>query len=407
MIPDIIKGDTLQALVDEVQPDPVLYLSNMFPEQNYPEEIIRWQVYTGDPGMAPIVARGVQSPKWKGGGIHEVAMRGFVISEKMDHNEEDINRTEVKDPMKKKAAERLLLDKTEDLLSRSRKTREYIASQIICNRGVVAYKDQYGTEMNIDFNLPDDHVITDLGTDKEWGTGADREPALDCYGMKRKIQQRAGSQLSAVLMNSDTFAKRLVNDAKIQTALHKDKYGMPGKDNLFTKPIETLTWYLDIPIQIYDLTMPLAINIVGRTDASNYTLEDVSKLKVGSQIAFRKATTSEAAAEHWSTITAIDTDTRVVTIADAASAVYVPGRDIVQVEVPFLQDDWVIFMCNKVNNRPIMKWYNSPLGLGSAKYGLRMESWESKDPDVVVTRAQWMGLWALEYPKALGAIYVG
>ena len=82
------------------------------------------------------------------------------------------------------------------------------------------------------------------------------------------------------------------------------------------------------------------------------------------------------------------------------------GVDIVKAQIPFLKDNRIVFASGHAKGNDIVEWIDSPVGMGVSRYGEIGYSWIKEDPDLIYTRIQRHGLWALKNTTAIGTLDV-
>jgi len=407
VIPEILNKTSVDEIFRQVEIDEALWFLSNFPSKTHPEEIISWLIYVGDKGMAPVIRRGTQSPNWKGDGLYEMMMRGALISEKIDFSEEDINKCQAKDPLRKQAAEYVILEKTEELANRNNRRTDWLASQIFFNNGIVSYRDKFGTVWNLDYQIPESHVVPDLGVNREWGTGSARTPLQDIKDMKRRIKLDSGGKVTKMFVNSRTITNRLFADEKIQALLQNNAFSVGP--NLLTQTNEALSRYLDnTEIVEYDEYIPYSMNLVSRIDASNYIVDEPYILKPGTEVKFMRTddTGLKLFQEELNVIANVNVVNGQITLETPLIKTFDQRDDKIRAIIPFLPDDRVVLFAEKAGGKKVMSWIDAPVGIPT-KYGLQSKTWINTDPDVVFTRAQRLGLWALYNNQCFGVIDVG
>jgi len=407
MIPDFLKQPSLDAIVETTPVPDEYYFSKRFKSEDSPEETLRWKVIHGDQGMAPIINRGAQSPKYKGAGVSEILTQGAVISEKASHKEADINRALSKDKQKQKIAEKILLGQEEDLLNRNRLRREWMAANPIFNKGKFHYVDDDGVNFQFDYNIASELQVQLTGNDV-WLTGSERTPIADCRKMIKAIKRRSGGVVNIVFINSETMDEKIAADPTIQSLLQKSAFGGPGSEAILSAdPTKILTTLFGVPFYSYDNEYPVTLYIQQRTDAATYTVNNAGLVSEGTEVIIQRVDPNQKVQEEVRTIDSINVGTNKIVLDSGTVGTYIAGRDILQARVPFLKKNRLVFMAEKVRNKDVMTWINSPVGLGAVRYGERLESKENWDPDEIFSRVQNMGIWALMHSQVIGTLDIG
>jgi len=400
-IPKILKAPSLEAIVMDTPEDGETYFNKTYGEKDSPDAIIKFEVIHGSSGMAPMIDRGSPSPVYKGGGASEVQVRGGVISEKIYITEEESNECLSNDPHKKRIAEELILEKVEGLIRRNGMRKEWMGSQVYFNNGVVSYHDKRGTRFTVDFKIPTENMIT-LATNFKWATGTTRNPLKDVSYMQSTVK-RSGGTVTKVFATTNTINEKIRDDANIRDLIKTSAF--PMKNNLYTQTPECLSEFLGVQLQPYDETFRLDLTIMRIVDTTNIIVDDATGLRVGTKCWLVRVDENEEEKVEAATIASVNTTTNNVEFTAAVStSSYIANQDMLQCEVPFCPENRLVFVAEKVKGDPIMKWYNAPIGFGANRYGVQVESWDRREPDVIITRAQRNGIWALKYPKAIASL---
>ena len=400
VIPKILKQASCESIDKAMPPEQTQYFNNRFKSTSYPKKDIKFMTYHGDPGMAPMTHRGVQAPTFKGGGVSEVSMQGALINEKIMYSEEEVNDVlNAGDPVLRQAAEMVLLQKVEDLSTRNDLRKDWLGSQLFFNDGVISYIGEDGTKIYIDYKIPDANK-TALTSSLIWGTGADREVAQDCADIKKQVR-RCGGPVSKVFINSDTLNSKLRDDTAIQAWVAKSAH--PMKANIFTNPLAVMREFLDIPLEINDDYTTLSLILTGQADSTHISVNDATGLTAGTDFWVVRVNGDREEYEEKGTIDSISGNT--ITVTSAMSGTFTPNADIVMAEVPYLADNKLVFVAEKVKGKDIMDWKDAPLGFKS-QFGKQFKTWGVEDPDNILTRCQRLGIWALKYPGAIASITV-
>jgi len=395
VIPEVLHKKAVDATFEQTSVPDIFHFLSTFGESNSPDELIEWLVFVGDHGMAPVVRRSAQSPIYAGEGIFKMATKGAAIKEKTFHSEEDVNKCLSSDPVRAKAAMKIILSKNEQLARRNMRRQDWLASQIFFNRGVVNYQDKEGSVWTLDYQVPDSHYKK-LSGGTVWGDGADRNPLKDVTDAQQRIKVDSGGTVSAMFINSRTLADRLSGDEDIQKLLQANAF-YQGQ-NLLTNPEGALSAYLKVmKIIKYDEFMPYSMKIINRVDASTYQVDDPWAVVPGSEVVFKSTdrTGQKLYKDELGVIASIDLTTSQIVLENPLTKIFNQRDDKIHASIPFLQDDRIILMAETIPDGAVCEWINSPMGIPT-KYGLQSKTWEEPDPDGVFVRAQNLGLWALK-----------
>lgn len=404
-IPRELMNETIDGVIDRTPDDSPMPLTARYgakPGKSSSGEI-KYSVVHGDPGMAPIISRGTQSPLSRGGGVSEIKMTGALISEKMATTEEQVNKLVDAPPRLKGALMVEQADRFRNLIQRNRTTREWMLSQIFFNQGEMIYRDQRGAPFSIDYNFPESLSRQLLGNDI-WGTGSTREPVKDFRDMMKKVKQHSGSPVTEVYINSETLTTRFSDDTALQALLAASSH--PLGVNILTDPAGVMKQLFNVPqLIVYDETFTNVYEVLGKPAADKLTLANAAHaLEVGSLLTVHSGDTEAQAIV--SEMVVADVSGDVVTMEDAIPNDLRIGVDIVKAQIPFLKDNRIVFASGHAKGNDIVEWIDSPVGMGVSRYGEIGYSWIKEDPDLIYTRIQRHGLWALKNTTAIGTLDV-
>jgi len=409
-IPKFFQSDTLEVLKAGMEVPKEYHLSQLFSgDKKANTDIVTFLMQVFDDGMAPIISKYQQTPKYKGGGFYEMEMKGFRIGQKVDNHQQDIIDAFSDDPDIRQIAEDNLLTDIESLNRRILKRKEWVASQICFRGGEINYSDEEGGELHMDYQLLPELYVKKTGTGV-WLTGTDRKPLSDVEDMKTRISKRTGASVTHVFTTSDTMKKYVAADDDIIDLFKKSNFGFDGSEGILrAKPVELLSGYLDIPITIYDHSIRLTVNIIQRVDAKNYVVNDATALTAGTEVLFQKVGAKYKDVSEIGVISAVDLLTNTITLPTDTAGLYKNG-DILQVSVPFMPEGRFVFIADKIDGRPLLEWRDTPYAIlksgggfsggnpGQAferKWGVTLDGRDTWDPDSAVTRGQLHGLWTL------------
>jgi len=407
VLPQILRDPVIKEVFNGTKVDESLYFVNTFPTSEYYETILRWLVYTGSTGLAPIIARGTQSPEFRGGGTWEAWMQGLLISEKFRYSELDVNAAKSTDPVKAKIASNVLLEQIEELKRRNDRRRDWLFSQVFFNAGKISYRDDEGSEFDVDYQMPPTHYIADLGLNREWGVGSARDPIGDINTGVKRIVRDAGAKKTDIRMfiTSGTLAQRLQQDANIRTELQANAFG-GAQPSLLIDPVGALTTYFGVEIVEFDDVVPITLMVESQIDASNYVVTNAHLATPGSEVKFYRIDRSGQSRyqEELGVIASVSGSQ--ITLENPLVQAWNRRGDKVQASVPYLPENRVVLAAQTAMGRPTMEWLDGPIGLNST-IGMASETWESKEPDVVFTRAQRYGIPAWYNTQSTYTIDVG
>jgi hypothetical protein len=402
-IPKILNTGSLQSVIDMSVPYPELYFSGLYPqEQDYPSDRIKWLMYNESPDMAPITARGSKASVWSGGDVSEVEQGAMLIQQKIQHSEADVNKLlELKaaNPKKADAFEKLFIKKEEGAVKRIFYRKEHMAAMIGCNAGVYEYTDDKGNSFIIDYNLPASHKVSLTGNDV-WGDGSSRTPLVDVYNHKEKIETDSGGVVTAVLMNSWTFRNRVAGDTALRDMVIENRN---NNFNVDSEPVKAYSALFDVPFRKYDVKRPIHTELTTTINGGVFGVRSAIGLTAGTTVKFCKGTSEGAKVEEEEVIASIDGDT--ITLVAAPTGSFVPGRDSIKANVPFLRNDRLVFWVKSVQGEDLIQWYNAPIG-NPTQYGLNGKAWMEDELEDTFQRVRLFGLWALTNNQAIGILDV-
>jgi len=389
-----LQLQTLNKLIQSFKKAPNLYFSNMFPEQTYDSDTIRWEIEYNSAGMTPFVAPGSVAPAIGTDGYGEGSAKAAFYKEKMYFDEEWLNN--MREPgtwATYQRAERQLARGAQKLRYRMDRRREWMYSQMFVN-GTLSYTQKSGTKFTISYGVPTTHQVT-LASARKWTNGASRNPIEDIFDGKKVVSDDSGALIDTAMMNSELL-KLLILDTNIQTLLQKSAF---GNGDLFTNPRVVLGSLLGIGnLVIYDEFYEVPAWITSAVTGGSTTeiyVDDPADFVVGGTLRFHNMTTWNSWEDE--TISAVDIENNKITVSSAPTNSYRAGIDKVTMKKKFI-DDNVFFMYATVHEgQKVAEFMKAPYGI-PRRYGIYADTKPEWDPEGIWMRIQDKGLPVLYHP---------
>jgi len=380
--------ETLNKLVQNFKKAPNLYFMNLFSEQPYDSDTIRWEIEYNSAGMTPFVAPGSVAPAIGTDGIGEGSAKAAFYKEKMYFDEEFLNN--MRQPgtwATYQTAERKLARGALKLRHRMDRRREWMMSQMFIN-GSLKYEQKGGTKFTISYGVPDTHIVT-LANDRKWGTGASRNPVEDIFDGKKVVADDSGAIIDQALCNSELL-KILILDEKIQNLLSKSAF---GNGDLFTNPKTVIGSLLGIGnLVLYDEFYEVPAWLTGAVIGGSTTdipVDDASDAVVGGTLRFYNSIKWNT----WEdcTITAVDIESSVITVGTAPVNSYRAGIDRVTTKKKFIDDDTFFMFSTSAEGQKVAEFMMAPYGI-PRRHGIYTDKKDEWDPEGMWLRIQDKGL---------------
>ncbi len=398
----VMKLETLNKLFKKFPKPENLMFINMFSDQQYPSDTIRWMVEYGSVGMTPFVAPGAPAPAI-GDDFYasEGSARAAYWKEKIFLDEVMLNnlRTPLTEQTKL-TAERQLARQNQRLRSRCDRRKEWMISQMLFTNAM-SYQAQGGVKFTVNYNVPAQNTVTLAGTDV-WddGTGtagATATPIRDIMDVRQMYVDEVGKEPEYAVITTDLL-RLMMFDPQLQTLLMKSTF---GDGDLFAKPAVVLANLLGIGnLVIYDEWFDVSSWITTVTNDTTFAVEDATDFEVGQTV--RVYNMRQQFAWEEATIATVNFATNVIGLAGAGvtSANYAAGQSRMQMRKRFASPDEFLFFSRTIDNEPIGEFMEAPFG-NEGTYGAYLDTKEEWDPDGVWLRVQNKGLPVLYWPNAI------
>jgi hypothetical protein len=397
-IPDL-RLVRLQGLMESFTTSPNLKLMNLFGSQNADSDTIKWETYTGNRGMTPLVAPTDTAPQLSPLGIAQHEAGSAFWKEKMFMDEGWLNNLRQPGTLQTyETAQRKMARELMRMRNRSDRRREWLIAKMLTNNGF-SYVKNGGYRATVDYGIPSSNIIT-LAADRKWDSGVNKNILEDFFDNKLTVQNDLGENLNYLMFPSEIL-KYFVFDTGLQNLLKKSAY---GNGDLLSNPIPVLQSLLKIDnILLYDesfqLTSWLTAAVTGSSTTTVY-VDDASDFETGTAYLHDiSANTKEAV-----TISAVDEDAGTVTIA-VTTASFKAGEDKLTQVRKFLPLDTITMFCSTVEGVTIAEFINAPFGL-DRHYGMKVDRKDEWDPEAVWIRTQNKGLPVLYQADAILNIIV-
>ena len=379
----VLQLETLNKLIQKLDPNPNLFFANMFASSTYPSDSVKWEVEYGSSGITPFVAPGSVAPKIGLDGVGEGSAKAAYMKEAIDFDEVFLNNIRQPGTYETyQTAERSLAKGLRKLNNRMNRRKEWMMSHAVLNGGF-AYEAKGGTKLSISYGIPETHIVT-LVTDRKWSDGASKNPIEDVLEGKRILMEDAGVDPDYALLTSDLL-KLLMLDSAIQELLKKSAF---GNGDLFANPVGVIGSLLNVPLKVFDefseIQETLTANVTGGSTTDIY-VTNVTDVEVGSTA--RIFDTSESNVWEDATVTAVDLSGGYFTVV-APTRSFKANEDIVRFRSKIVSnDDFIMFSENNADGEQIAEDMQAPFGL-NRNYGTFVDSKEFWDPEMLTLRIQ-------------------
>jgi hypothetical protein len=404
---NVLKLETLNKLFKKFpKPENLMFL-NLFKDEQYPSDTIRWMVEYGSVGMTPFVAPGSPAPAIGDDMYHsEGSAVAAYWKEKIFLDEVLLNN--LREPLTEQTyytAEKQLARQNQRLRARCDRRKEWMISQMLFNNGI-SYQAQGGVKFTVNYNVPAQNTITLAGTDV-WdvgnGTaGATATPIRDILDVRQAYVDEVGKEPEYAVITT-SLLQLMMFDPQLQTLLMKSTF---GDGDLFAKPAIVLANLLGIGnLVIYDEWFDISswVTVVG--NATTFTVEDATDFEVGETVRVYNMRNQFAWEE--AVIAGVNFATNVITLAGAGVTVanYVAGSCRIQMRKRFASPDEFLFFSRTIDNEPIAEFMEAPFG-NNRTWGAYLDMKDEWDPDGIWLRVQNKGLPVLYWPNAIFRLVV-
>lgn len=402
---NVLKLETLNKLFKKFPKPENLMFTNLFSDDQYPSDTIRWQVEYGSVGMTPFVAPGSPAPAIGDDVFHsEGSARAAYWKEKVFLDEVLLNnmREPATDQIKR-TAEKQLARQNQRLRARCDRRKEWMISQMLFNNGF-NYQIEGGAKFAVNYNVPGQNTVTLGGTDV-WddGTGAPgatATPIRDVLDIREMYVDEVGKEPEYAVITT-ALLRLMMFDPQLQTLLMKSTF---GDGDLFAKPAIVLSNLLGIGnLVVYDEWFDISswtTNV--NTGANQMTVEDATDFEPFQRVRIYDMRNAFTWQETTIAAGGVNFATNVITFAAPAGgwANFVAGSSRVQMRKRFASPDEFLFFSRTIDNEPIAEFMEAPFGLPGV-YGTYLDGKEEWDPDGMWLRVQNKGLPVMYWPNAV------
>lgn len=384
--PDL-RLSRIQKLIERYTTPPDLRLMNMFGQDNWDSDNIKWETQIGNRGLTPFIAPGSPSPLAAPVGVGQSEAYAAFWAEKMFFGEQFLNNLrQAGTDTQKEMGQKRIAREAKSLQNRCQRRREWMVAQMLSG-GTITYKVMNGLKWSLDYGIPSDNKV-DLGASLYWDDGVNRNIRRDFADSKLTISNANGGALVNAMCTTEVL-NDMINDVGIQTLVQKSTF---GDGQLFLNPERVLTALLGLKsFMIYDEQYQIRAYLTAAVTASSTTtvyVEDATDFEVGDTLYFYDVSASTKEGE---TISAVDVNAGTVTVSTAPSTSYKSGEDYVYVTKKFLPTKKMILFCDTVGGEKIAEFANAPFGLDGT-FGMKADQHEEWDPDGIAIRVQNKGI---------------
>jgi hypothetical protein len=393
--PDL-RLERLTKLIERFTAPPSLALMNLFGSTNAESDQIRWESQQGNRGMTPFVAPGAEAPTTAPPGIGEHRASPAFWKEKIPYGEEFLNNLRRPGTLDTyMPAQRRLAKDMQMLRSRCDRRKEWMFAQMI-TAGSVAYINPHGVRASWNYSIPSAQIVS-LASSRHWDTGSSRNILEDIMDAKLVLKNSIGATIDYALFTSELL-KYMILDTGIQTILAKSAF---GSGDLFARPVQVLGSLLDIQNMVvydeqYQIKAWLTAVVTG-TSTTAVSVDDASDFVAGETLRFHDISAGTYEDE---TIASVDVDAGTVTVETAPSVSFKSGEDVVTMTKKFLPTKKFCMFASSVEGQKIAEFMASPFSI-PRQWGMKVDSYEEWDPEVVWIRVQNKGLPVLYQEDAI------
>ena len=379
-----------QLAFDYMAKAPKLYFTQMFPDTTIASDEATWEVELTSAGISPFVAPGAPAPRVGIDGHTSGRAKVAYWKEKAYLDESFLNNLRRVGSFEKESAEKQMGRMLQKLVWRSMRRKEWMCAKAIVDGGFT-YAAQNGVNFTVSYGRPAVNTLA-LSEDKKWGTGAQRNPIEDIYMVREHMQTLFGVNVDNMAMTSATL-KKLVMDKELQGLLSKSAF---GNGDLFARPAQVIGSLFGFgTVQVMDEMYDLNAWVMA-VDGTNIVVDNATDFEVGARLMVTK--TDERFRSEWRTITAVNKQTNTLTIDAPFQNPPLAGRDKVEMQRKFMDDDTVVFTNPTHEGVPANEFLQAPFGM-DGHYGLYTDRKDEWDPDGVYIRVQDKGLPVLYNPQ--------
>lgn len=407
-VPKLLQLETLNKVIQKMDPAPNLFFTNMFDSVDYPSDTIRWAMEYGTAGMTPFVAPGAPAPAMGDEGLwSEGSARAAYWKEKVFLDEVQLNN--LRRPLTEQeyyAAARQLARKERRLRNRCDRRKEWMMAKCFFDGGFT-FQAYGGAKFTVNYGVPSTHQVTLSGDDVWWddstdAPGSTATPIRDIFDAKKTFSDDVGVAPVGAIINSELL-KVLMFSTDLQTLLQKSAF---GEGDLFARPASVLGNLLGVgALTVYDEMHEVGAWLTqdASSGASTIYLDDATDMEADNTVRFYDLNTPFDYEEH--TISSVDIANGTITIDGTLSQGYKANKDRVVMRKKFITDDKFFMYANQVDGEDIAEFMNAPFG-NDRHYGMYGDTNPEWDPEGIWVRIQNKGLPVLYHPDAIYTLTV-
>jgi len=386
----------LQKLIERWQTPPSLLLMQLFGQDDWESDNVKWETQVGNRGLTPFVSPGSPSPTTAPQGVGAGAAFAAFWKEKMFFGEEFLNN--LREPGTTAtylSAQKRIAKETQSLKNRCERRKEWMFAKMLAG-AEFTYLVQNGLKYTINYNVPSGNLVT-LAASRKWDTGTSRNIVEDIFDAKTTMNEANGGELDYAMFTTEIL-KLMVFDASVQNLLTKNHF---GNGDLLANPKMVLGALFGITNMIlYNAMFQLKAWITAAVTADSTVIvyvDDPTDFEVGDSLYFYDVSARTKEAE---TISSIDVNAGTITVDTAPSTSYKSQEDFVYVNKKYLPTDQFCMFCSTVEDEKIAEFANAPFDL-DRHYGLKVDTHEEWDPDGMAVRVQNKGIPVLYQEDAI------
>ena len=400
-IPEL-RLQRMNKLIQRFMTPPNLILSNLFGEDRWDSERIKWEGEQGDRGMSPFANEDAPAPATSGLGVssHEARAafwkeKEFLSASMLNNLREPGNETLYYTAQKQFARKMMKLE------TRNKRRKEWMNAQMLANNGF-SYLNNSGQQVAINYGVPAANRVI-LAANQFWGT-AGANIVQDFFDFKLMAENQ-GIVIDHVLITTEIL-QLMVMDQSIQTLLAKSNF---GNGDLFANPMPVLAALLGLPQngfinynEMFQVKAYLTAALPAGAGPHTLTVEDTRDFAVGDvgRIWRPRQRTWEAL-----TITAINNAAGTITATGVLTNSYVAQEDFFTVTKKFLPTNRVCMFASQIDGQKTAEFALAPFSLGR-HWGVYVDSKDVWDPDGTYVRCQNKGLPILYFEDAVFTLQV-
>lgn len=400
-IPEL-RLQRMNRLIQRFMTPPNLILSNLFGEDRWDSERIKWEGEQGERGVSPFAAEDAPAPVTSGQGVSSHEARAAFWKEKEFLSATQINN--LREPGNEATyytAQKQFARMMMKLENRNKRRKEWMHAQMLSNNGF-NYMNNAGERIAINYGVPAANRVV-LGANQFWGTpGANI--VQDFFDFKLMAENQ-GIVIDHVLITTEIL-QLMVMDPTIQTLLAKSNF---GNGDLFANPMPVLSALLGLPqggFINYNEMFQVKAYLTGALPAGagphTFTVDDTRDLTIGDigRVNRPRQRTWEAL-----TITGINHATSTITATGALTNAYVAQEHFFTVTKKFLPTNMVCMFASKIDGQKTAEFALAPFSL-NRHWGVYVDTKDVWDPDGTYVRCQNKGLPILYFEDAIFTLQV-